>query len=412
MGAGQEVGRSCFLLETDVRILFDYGIKIFSKEGGKRQHYPMPFQGQIDGAIISHAHLDHSGFVPHLYTRQELPWYGTPPTFDIASVLWRDSLKIMGKELPYRPSHMKKAQKGWVPMLNGKGLHLGETKFTMWDAGHILGASSILAEYKGAKIVYSGDFKDTDTQMHIGSAAPEDVDVLILETTYSNRDHPDRSGLERELGLKIEATLMEGGCVLMPAFAVGRSQELLMTLRSLLGNEVPIYLDGMSREVTRIYLKYPDYVKNYGKFEEVVESVTLVGHPGDRREAVSTPSVIVSTAGMMEGGPALGYLLNLPPHSRMIFTGYNVEGTNGWRILNEGKVRIDENILDVEVPSEYMDFSAHVGRKGLFDYVDKANPQKLVLNHGDSCPEFAEELRSKGYEVYAPKNGELMEFEL
>ena len=411
LGAGQEVGRSCFLLETDVRVLLDYGIKIFSKEGGKRNAYPLPFQGEIHGAFISHAHLDHSGFVPEIYTRGTVPWYSTPPTFDIADILWKDSMKIMGPKLPYRRSHFEKAQKNWIPLLYDHGLPLGETTFRFRDAGHILGSASIEAEYKGKRVVYSGDFKMGDTQLHRGAKPVKDVDVLILETTYSDRDHPERKETKKLIKERVEGTLGEGGCVLFPAFAVGRSQEVLMVLREQLGNEVPIYLDGMSKAVTRTYLKYNGYMRDFDKFEEVVDSTILVENYGDRKEATSIPSVIVSTAGMMEGGPALRYLLNLPPNSRMVFTGYNVEGTNGWRILNQKKVKIDQNLLDVEVPAEYMDLSAHVGRSGLLEYIKKANPGRIILNHGDHCVEFAEELRGKGYEVYAPVNGEMMEFE-
>ena len=112
---------------------------------------------------------------------------------------------------------------------------------------------------------------------------------------------------------------------------------------------------------------------------------------------------------MMEGGPALSYLQHLNPSSRLIFTGYNVEGTNGWRILNQNKVIIDGYELDVSVPAEYLDFSAHVGRSGLIDFVKKTNPEKIILNHGDDTPGFAKELQEMGFDAAAPKNGDTIE---
>lgn len=410
LGSGREVGRSCFLLETDQRVILDYGLKIFSKEkgGGKANTLPIPYQGSLDAVFLSHAHLDHSGLIPELYTRPPVHWFGTPPTLDISSILWNDSLKIMAEKAPYRKIHISRAESNWTPLLYGQQLSLGETDYTLHDAGHIAGSAMVRATYKGKNLLYSGDFNTTDTRMHKGAPIPEDIDYLILESTYSDRDHPDRKKLEQTLASTIEETVEEGGTVLLPAFALGRSQELLAILHAHLRG-IPIYLDGMSKAVTRIYMKYESYLKDYDQFLEAAESAIFVENSRDRRDATKEPGVIVSTAGMMEGGPALSYLLNLHPASRIIFSGYNVEGTNGWRLLNEGKVIIDRNELDVSIPALYFDFSAHAGRSELIDSVKKANPEKIILNHGDKTPAFAQELRGMGFDAIAPRNGEAIE---
>jgi len=135
----------------------------------------------------------------------------------------------------------------------------------------------------------------------------------------------------------------------------------------------------------------------------------FAGDRRDKADATSMPSVIISTAGMLQGGPALSYLLNMLPGSKMIFTGYNVEGTNGWRVMNENKIILDGNLLEVDLPWSYYDFSAHAGRSDLLEYIKKASPEKIVLNHGDRIPEFQNELEARGFEVYAPKNGDVLD---
>ncbi|MEM4272162.1 MAG: MBL fold metallo-hydrolase RNA specificity domain-containing protein [Candidatus Bilamarchaeaceae archaeon] len=405
LGAGREVGRSCFLLETDQRVLFDYGLKIFNYGSSKENMYPVPYQGSVDAAFLSHAHLDHSGLIPELYSRGPINWFSTPPTYELSALLWEDSMKIMGEGLPYTEQQFRKALNGHIPLLYGQTVTLGATRYKFYDAGHIAGSAIIEAKYKGKKLLYSGDFKMEDTRMHNGAVAPGEVDALILESTYSNREHPDREKTEDALADLVSDTLDDGGSVLFPSFAVGRSQELISILHENISG-IQIYLDGMSKEVTRTYLKYPEYLRDFEEFEEALESVIFVEGARDRKDAATTPSVIISTAGMMEGGPALSYMLNLNPASRIVFTGYCVEGTNGWRIQKENKVMVDKNLLDVPFPVSYFDFSAHAGRSDLLKFVKETNPGKIILNHGDRTEEFASELKAMGFNAVAPRNGD------
>ncbi|MCK4319098.1 MBL fold metallo-hydrolase [Candidatus Micrarchaeota archaeon] len=405
-GAGREVGRSAFLLQTDVNILLDHGIKLFGAKRGAA--YPLPFQVSLDAVIISHAHLDHSGFLPYLYPHPvSFNWFATKQTVEISEVLWNDSMKIMGDELPYSRKEKDFALKAFVPIDYNQKVFIGKTSFYMTDAGHILGAGMTHLEHEKKRITYTGDFKIEETLLHKG-AVPEKTDVLIIETTYSNREHPKRDEAEKTIIEKVKQTLEKGGSVLFPSFAVGRSQELIMLIRKYLP-DVPLYLDGMARTITNIYSKNSYLLNDGEKFKEDLLSVNFIESSGQRRKAVSKPSVIISTAGMLQGGPALGYLFNINADSRIIFTGYNIEGTNGWNLLNHGKVEIDGNMLDVSLPVDYIDLSAHAGKTDLLDYIKKAQPSKIILNHGDNPQEFGQELREKGYDAVAPKIGDIIE---
>jgi putative mRNA 3-end processing factor len=406
LGASQEVGRSAFLLHTDKKIMIDYGVKIFGEEGNPE--YPID-EVEPDLAVISHAHLDHSGFVPALYRGKRLRWYATPPTVELCEILWADSMKIMGENLPYRVNHFKRALKNWNPIVYGQELHTGDTKISMTDAGHIAGAGIVNIEHNGKKICYSGDFKMERTHMHKGAKPVEDVDTLIIETTYAYRDHPPREQVEKQLIDEIEETVYNGGTMLLPAFALGRTQELIALVRES-NPDIPVFVDGMGRKMSNIYLKYSKYIRDPGFFKNAIRSCTLVQGPYDRRRATEQPGVIITSAGMLSGGPVMSYLFNVNKESKVIFTGYCIEDTNGYKLQNEGYITVDERDLEVDLPVNYLDLSAHAGRDDLLNFIKYANPEKIVLVHGDECARFETELREDfGYDAIAPKIGDKIE---
>jgi len=402
LGASGEVGRSAFMLHTDKKILLDYGVKIFDESG--RAKFPTE-EISPDLAVITHAHLDHSGFVPALYKHSKIRWFATPPTEEICQILWKDSMKIMGDELPYRNNDFKRALSNWSPITNEQTQTFGKTEITPHDAGHIAGASMIVAEYNGKKVVYTGDFKTEDTQMHKGAKHIKDVDMLIMESTYADREHPNRKEAEEQIIREVHETVEKGGTVLFPAFSLGRTQELIALVRKYDKN-VPVFLDGMGRALTTLYLKYGKYIRDPHAFRKAASSIRFVEDVGDKKEASRTPGVIITSAGMMMGGPILNYLFNVNNRSKIIFTGYNVEGTNGWTLINKGFITKDEQQLTVDLPVEYIDLSAHAGRSELLGFVRDANPEKIVLVHGDKPEDFAEELKAAGYNAVAPKLGD------
>ncbi|MEM4137204.1 MAG: MBL fold metallo-hydrolase [Candidatus Anstonellaceae archaeon] len=407
-GAGQEVGRSCFLLQTDKKIVLDCGLKIHNK---KDPHlYPLYQNEKVDLAVISHAHLDHIGYLPALFENNNIPTIATAPTKDIGELLLLDSAKIILSEyrsLPYkRQSHIK-AMKSFLITNYFQKRRIGQNTITLFDAGHISGSATVLVEYKSKRILYSGDFKLSHTYLHSPAHIEKDIDILIIESTYANREHPIREDLEIQLVQKAREVVENGGHLLLPAFAVGRTQELLAIFKNR-AKDIPLWIDGMGIEATKIILKYPQFIKDPKTFRKYVEQCNFVLDSKDRKKVLKQPGVIISTAGMLQGGPALKYLSTINEKSEVVFSGYCVEDTNGYKLQNFGYVEVDGEKYYPKIPVSYFDFSAHASRSELFEFVKQTNPSKIICIHGDEkvAIDFAEELKVMGYDAIAPKTGE------
>lgn len=403
LGGAQEVGRSSILLKTDSAIMLDCGLKIHDE-----QAYPMPPPVPLDACVVSHSHLDHCGFLPSLFDNFAPEIIGTPPTKAICELLLEDSAKIIIENtgtLPYKRSSYKRAMNAFNPIGYHHRKMVNDTAITLFDAGHVPGSSSVLVEYERKRLLYSGDFKLSETRMHDPAELPGEADILLIESTYVSRDHPKRRDLEVQLAKRCDEVLDNGGNVLLPAFAVGRTQELIRCLKAH-RPDYPIWVDGMGTKAADIVLKYPSYIKEAGHFRKDLDACNIVRDRRDRQKVLNEPCIIVSTAGMLQGGPALGYLLSLNDKSEIIFTGYCVEGTNGHNLLNFGYIEKDGERVQPAVPVKYLDFSAHAGRSELFKFVEKANPKKVFCVHGDQCQQFADELALEGFDATAPKMGE------
>jgi len=404
LGGSQEVGRSAFLLEDEKRLLLEYGIKLHQET-----EYPLPFQGFVDYIIVSHAHLDHSGFVPAVYECCSPLCIATYPTQALSSLLIKDSMKVQKlkrQKVNFSSTDFKKMLSNFIPLPYGQNFSLSKSmSLAFTDAGHISGSAISTIQTGKKRVVYTGDFKLGETWTHKGAECVDGCDVLLIESTYSEREHPDRKKLEEELYSEIAAVIERGGNALLPCFAVGRSQEVIQVLRYF-DEDVKIFLDGMARTASEIMLDYPSYIKNAKYFANCLKTVEWVNCPSQRRKALSKPSVIVSPAGMLDGGPSLRYALGLNDESEIILTGFQVPGTNGRMLLEQHKIKVNGVIQDVKVPVKYFDLSAHASRTDLFKFVETASPEKIFCIHGETCENFAEELRSKGYDAVAPKNGE------
>lgn len=395
------------MLESGKRIMLDCGVKL-----GARSEYPMPSQGHLDAYILTHAHLDHCGASPLLYEAANLPCFTTYPTQALSSLLIRDSMKIArlrGEPVPFSSFSFKKYESAFIPLSFRKPFQLtGDLRITLLDAGHIPGSAMAEIHSEHKRLLYTGDFKLEPTRLHSGADIEEKIDVLIIESTYSDTEHPERKSLERKLISEIKKTLDLGGITLLPSFAVGRSQELLIILSELLP-EAEVWLDGMSKTATGIVADYPSYVRDANSLRKAIRNADFVETEAQRSKALSSPGVIVSSAGMLDGGPALSYLLRLPPRSKVILTGYQIEGTNARMLLEQKKVNVDGIITEIKTPVEYLDMSAHAGRSDLLKLIKKANPEKIFCVHGDACEAFAQELCGMGYEAYAPAMGKTFE---
>jgi len=403
LGAAGEVGRSCVLVEGSDTIMLDCGLKIHASDTFPIQPPSMP-----DFAVMSHAHLDHSGFFPALYRGSRPESIMTPPTQALSDIIIADSMRLMEKrgEHPYRQQQVKRMQKSTTLLSFRKRYDDGDSAITLHSAGHIPGAAIVDVETGGRRVVYSGDFKGEETKTTFPSELPPpEPDALMIESTYSDRDHPSRKELEIELGRQMSEALERGGSVLFPAFAIGRTQELIRIIRSV-NKDVDLYVDGMGWRVSEALSHYSSYVKDFKRFRQDMETCKPILRRSDRAKVLKTPSVVIATAGMLQGGPALSYLLQMDHLSRAIFTGYSVPDTNGHNLLNKGFVEYDGVKIKPKAEWSYLDFSAHAGRKELFEMVEKLSPKKVFCMHGDTCGTFADELEVMGFDAHAPKLGE------
>jgi len=404
LGGASEVGRSAILIKDEKKILLDYGIKI----NGKTE-YPMQV-GSVDMAILSHAHLDHSGFFPTLFFGTYPTTIMTEPTAQLSELLIKDSMKInrrrhakqnfFKKQLNMLMSKYIKYEYG-VPIENN-GYYI-----TLYDAGHISGSAVTLIEKisNDKRIVYTGDFK-LQPQILQGSADIVEGNILIIESTYANREHPDRSELIRRFINEIKEVIDNNGTALVPTFAVGRAQEILAILYM---NKLIdyTYIDGMAKAASEIVINYPEFTRNKDILLGALKNAHWIGMHAERSEPLQRPSIIVTTAGMLNGGPALDYITKLNKNSKIFLTGYQVEGTNGRRLMEGKPIKINGRKFKVKTPFEFFDFSAHAGKADLYEYVRRSNPETVICVHGDSenTKLFAETLKLEGFNAYAPHVG-------
>jgi len=403
LGAAGEVGRSCIFLQGEDKVMLDCGLKIHTSEP-----YPLQTPAQPDYVVLSHAHLDHSGFTPALYRHGAPEVIYTPATAALSEIIIDDSMRLMEKrgEFPYRPAQIKRMRENATLLSYKKWYEIGDSTVTLHQAGHIPGASFVDVESGGKRVVYTGDFKGEETKTTFASEPPpQGPDALIIESTYSDCDHPSRKELEIKMKSLVEETLGQGGTVLLPAFAIGRTQELIRIVRSI-NHDVDIWVDGMGWRVCEALSHHSHYVKDFKRFRQDMESCKPILRPAERGKVLKRPGVIIATAGMLQGGPALGYLLKMSPESRAIFTGYCVEDTNGYNLINKGFVEYDGVKITPKAPWSYLDFSAHAGRTELFELVEQLKPKKVLCVHGDHCDKFADELALEGYDASAPKLGD------
>ncbi len=402
-GAAQEVGRSSILMKDESTILFDYGVKLMEKP-----EYPVEVP-RVDALFLSHAHLDHSGAVPVLYNNDFIPTFGTKPTSELSEILLEDSIKIAKKEHLQPHFHRRQVTSflnRYVGVEYHKPFRFKNFDVTLLNAAHICGSATFVMERNGAKtnkrVIYTGDYKLDPMALHNGAEVPQG-DVLITESTYALREHPNREELIKKFVGKIREIIDNKGTALLPAFALGRSQELLAILyqNGLIENT---YLDGMSRKVTEVTLHNKEYISNYETLRAAVEKSTFIEDLEDRRDALKGPSIIVTTAGMLNGGPVMNYITKLGPNSEILLTGYQVRGSNGHRLLETGRINMDGHEVKIKSKATYFDFSAHAGKSELYEYVKRVSPSVVMCVHGDqdSSTAMAESLKMEGYEAYAP----------
>ncbi len=405
LGAIDEVGRSAILLEAEEkRILLDYGIKLRPKQSPL---FP-PEIDRVDAVLLTHAHLDHSGALPLLFKGRESPKiYGIDITRDFIELLLYDSIKVAKKRgytIGYGPSEIKRLLKNFRPVEYEVPFRIGPFEIIPFDAGHIPGSTMFYIRTDGTSLLYTGDFKLRNTRLSKGADTdlPE-VDLLITESTYSQREHPDRKGQEKLLLEVVRDTINRGGLAIVAGFAIARLNEIAMVLSA--GGARNLYLDGMARAGTEILTSYPYRLRDSKEFRFSLRNLTFVADWKIRENLAKRPSIVLTTSGMLEGGPVHFYLERKmeDPFSSLTLTGYQIEGTEGRRLLEEGEIYINGERKSVELRVNQLDFSAHVGRSGLFEFIKVVEPKQVLPVHGEETEKFGKEISEKiGVSVLCP----------
>ena len=411
LGAAHEVGRSGFLLHhKNSNILLDYGVKL--EPTGIS--YPLVPDVKIQSIVLSHAHLDHSGMIPNLFKKNNPLVYMTPPTLDISNILWDDTIKISQKDgikpIFDKTDIFNTNRKTQLISYKQEAKVAPEMKISMFDAGHILGSALTNIELDNSKnILYTGDYKFEETRLHSGADIEVGkVDYLITESTYGDRNHPSRDKVEKEFIKAVKNTLENDGIALIPAFAVGRAQEIVDLLDEFKIHDYPIFLDGMAQKVAKIYMKYPGYYKNPFELRKSFSNAIWIKNHRQRKQALERPSIVITTAGMLEGGPIMYYIKHKANDKRtnIFMTGFQVPETKGNILLQTGEIEIDDEVYRPKGIIKKFDFSAHVGKKYLLKAINHWNPQKVICVHGDNrvVDEFVNTIEHDlGIKAVAPK---------
>ncbi|MGC9060599.1 MAG: beta-CASP ribonuclease aCPSF1 [Thermoplasmata archaeon] len=445
LGGFREVGRSASLLSTpESLILIDCGLETSSEGNGTPYFYIPEIKSsfaEIDAIVVTHAHLDHSGLVPALYKfGYNGPVYCTPPTRDLMTLLQIDYIKVSqaeGKKPLYESKHVREMLKHTIVLKYGETTDISpDVRLTFHNAGHILG-SAVAHFHIGEgfyNIAFSGDIKFERTWLFNQTATKfPRLETLVIEATYGGHKdtQPSREEASERLTQIIRETLTKGGKVIIPVFAVGRSQEVMIVLeeKMRIGDipPVPVYLDGMIYEATGIHTTYPEYLNSQLR-QLIIESgenpflsnIFQKVDSAEKRQSILgdvESCIVLATSGMMNGGPVMEYFREWAGDSKnmLIFVGYQGERTLG-RKLQKGLKEITLNVkgqpreIKVEMGVETCEgFSGHSDRTQLLNYIGalEDRPEKVIVNHGEEtkCIELASAIYKRyGIETKAPMN--------
>ena len=419
LGGVKQVGRSCFVVVTpESKIMLDCGIN--PGEDQSYNAYPridwFNFNlEELDAIVISHAHIDHQGFLPALYKfGYKGPVYCTEPTLPLMNLLQMDSVKISksnGTYLPYELRDVNEIIKHCIPIPYGKPTDISpDITITLNNAGHIMGSATVHINISGThNILYTGDYKYAKTQLLDGAISnyPR-VETIITESTYGSSTDimPDQSTVYNTFTESINHTLKQGGKVLIPVPAVGRAQEIMLVLDKEMREgrliESPIFIEGMISEASAIHMSYAHYL-GYDVRKSVFQGInpflssyfTVINGLGKRDEVFNddSPSIIMATSGMLEGGPSVEYFKEISPNPRnkIIFVSYQINGTLGRRVL-DGTISeasmVDKNgkmkVVPVRCSKQKIDgFSGHSDFNQILSFISKIKPKRVLVNHGE-----------------------------
>ena len=412
LGAAKEVGRSAFLINSNnTNILLDYGVLL------KREPvFPIHVKPKdIEAVVITHAHLDHSGFVPFLFLNSDskIRALATLPTFELSQLLIQDMIKISGFYLPFESSDLVNMLNHSINLNYKIKYPIKDVDITLFESGHVLGGSTVIVETEGKRVFYTGDINTRGSKvLRPADLDVGEIDLLIIESTYSQAEQVPREQSERELVNFALEVVERKGILFIPAFSVERAQEIACVLKAY-NFPYKIAMDGMALKASEIMLRHPDFLRDPEVFTKSIEEVENITSWDKRRKVVKTPGVIISPAGMLVGGSAVFYLQELSKDNLngIALVSYQGEGTPGRSLLEKRQVTFAGKTIKCLAEINRFEFSGHNSRKELFEILDKVkgNPNVLTV-HGDnqSCTKFAEEISEKyGFKARAPDTGEV-----
>ncbi len=386
LGSGREVGRAAIAIREErvpKYLLLDYGVNFNEKDEPQLPLHVRP--NELSGIVVTHAHLDHIGATPLFYTTSKLPLVTTTLTKELSRIMIRDFLKISGYYLPFEETDLNTMLDNVIDVRYGEVVDVGSYSVQLINAGHIPGSAMVYIRTPNASILYTGDVNTIDTRLvskpHLNGI---EADILIIEGTYGNSIHPPRNVIENEFIEAIKEVIENGGNVLIPSFSLGRSQEIL----SLLYERMPwahVYYDGMVRVINNIVLSYPEFLNRYDLLAKAVTTFKLVRGSSDRKKIVKRKgNIIVTSAGMLKGGPAVYYAKKLmdDPNNAVFLVSYQGPSTPGRRVLEDGI--LEENGELIKARLQWFDFSSHAGMDGLLWIIRNIkNLKKVVVVHSE-----------------------------
>ena len=442
LGGALEVGASSILIELDnYKILLDSGIRQKNNKDKLPDFNTIKELGGVDAILISHAHMDHIGSLPLIsYEYPNAPIYMNKMTKELAHVLLADSLKIMNfneGEIPLFDADKVDKMFNQVRIVPyQQEIKLTDTiTITFYMAGHIAGASAIYIKAKEGSVFYTGDFSLTNALTVSGMKIPRlRPDIVISEATYGDRLHSNREAEEENLINYTKEIINKGGKVLIPVFALGRSQEVLLILKRAFNKKqlpkVKVYVDGMVRNINSVFLNNPLYLKeSLGKrilkggeafYTDEIEKVDT-----NMREKIlnsNEPMIIVASSGMLSGGMSEYYASGIVTDSKnaIILTGYQDEESNGSMLLklldekpSDRKIKLNDKVYNVLCDIKKVGLSAHADKQEIISLFQSLKPKSIILGHGDreTITKFAKEI-SHEFNIYAPSIREKLDLEI
>ena len=404
LGGAKEVGNVGCILEdrTGTRLLIDYGLA-----PTKPPRYPSEAP-KVDDAVFTHAHIDHIGMAPWLTTyRTRL--HATGLTAAVSEIMWSDTYKVSdieGYPLAWDKRDMEEALDSWYTHQFREWFNIGDWRCRLHPAGHIPGAAMIEINTPDGTLVWSGDI-DTRDSPNAAGAKPIDCDILCIEGTYGGRNHPDRDEEEERLVSRVLEVVSRGGTALIPAFASGRGQDVLRILHRETPN-LEVHYDGMGTRVTREWMGCPEFIFDSKEMEAAFNWSKRVTGKSDRKKALGA-DVIVTTSGMLDGGPALWYLNRLRHNgsNAILLTGYQAEGSGGRKLLEYGRLPIFGNQTRIPLEIDKFNLSNHADHTSLCEFARRSSPSNLVIFHADedAASKIRDDLAGE-MQVTIPNNNE------